>query len=266
MATIAIFDSGVGGLSVYDEAIRQCPEHDYVFISDNQAFPYGTKSSGELSKRVLKVVGALLERYQPDLLVIACNTASTVMLPTLRSRFDLPIVGVVPAIKPASLLSQSGVIGILATPATIQRAYTSDLIHKFANQCEVIKVGSTELVQLAENKLRGQVVDMSTLAGILEPVLARPELDILVLACTHFPLLNNEIALVFQQNKHTLELVDSGVAVAKRIASLLNQEPAPHTTASRSIAVFTKPIDDDILTGSLSKRGFTDTQSLLVEA
>lgn len=268
MGTIAIFDSGVGGLTVYDQSVGQCPNHNYVFVSDNQAFPYGTKSAAELNTRVMRVVAALIEQYQPDLLVIACNTVSTVMLPALRSQFDLPIVGVVPAVKPASALSQTGVIGLLATPATIQRAYTDDLIGKFASDCQVVKVGSAELVQVAEDKLRGLPVDLSRLSVILEPVFGRPELDVLVLACTHFPLLKSEIELLFQEQKRAIQLVDSGAAVANRITNLLDEqgmrlEQTQESNTPHSVAVFTQAVNDTILSSSLQKRGFGTIQTLI---
>lgn len=281
MTTIAIFDSGVGGLTVYQEIVQQCPTHDCVFVSDNQAFPYGTKNAVELSERVIIAVAALVERYAPDLLVVACNTASTVMLPALRARYDFPIVGVVPAVKPAASLTQSNVIGLLATPATIKRTYTNELIGEFAKHCEIVRVGSSELVQMAEDKLRGKAVEIATLEIILEPFLNAKNLDTLVLACTHFPLLNNEIELVFKQKldlgRQSIVIVDSGAAIAKRVASLLNGVPVERdrvdsyvqTSAdtvgmSKSTAVFTQKIDDAKLIEHLSTQGFTKIQTLLV--
>ena len=155
MSRIVIFDSGVGGLSIYQEVVKKCPNHDYVFVSDNLAFPYGTKPEAELIERVVSVVKVVEEQYKPDLLVVACNTASTIALPSLRSRFNFPIVGVVPAIKPAAKLTKSKVIGLLATPGTIARSYTQSLIDDFAQDCTVVKVGSSKLVGMAEQKICG---------------------------------------------------------------------------------------------------------------
>ena len=124
MSLIAVFDSGVGGLSIYQEIVKQCPDHNYVFISDNLAFPYGTKNEDDLIGRVLTVIDQVDKQYHPDLLVVACNTASTLALPALRQQFKFPIVGVVPAIKPAAKITKSKVIGLLATPGTIARSYT----------------------------------------------------------------------------------------------------------------------------------------------
>ena len=155
---VAVYDSGVGGLSILQALMQSLPDLEYLFVSDNAAYPYGTKAEDEVLARANVVVRELIDRYSPEALVIACNTASTVCLPSLRSRFDIPIIGVVPAIKPAAQESSSKTIGLLATPATIKRAYTQGLIDEFAENCEVIRVGSSRLVDIAEMKLRGQDV------------------------------------------------------------------------------------------------------------
>jgi len=219
-APVLIFDSGVGGLSVLNAIAGALPGLPLVFACDNGFFPYGTKTETELVERVDAVLHRLIAVIRPQLLVIACNTASTVALPRLRSRFALPIVGVVPAIKPAAQLSRNKILGLLATPATVQRPYTDRLIQEFAADCTVIKVGSRELVQLAEDKLRGKAIDAEQLAPILAPFFADPAQnpDTIVLGCTHFPLLRDELAAA---SPATVQWVDSGSAIARRVAELL---------------------------------------------
>ena len=224
---VAVFDSGVGGLSILQEIDRRLPGLSLVYCSDNAFFPYGTKPEDQLTDRVGLVLEALGEACEPDLIVVACNTASTIALPHLRERFSCPVVGVVPAIKPAASLSKSRVIGLLATPATVTRRYTLQLIAQFAADCEMIPVGSTELVRLAEDKLRGLPVDVDACARILAPFLATPALDTLVLGCTHFPLLREEIARCLPPG---VGLVDSGEAIARRVEALLGERNRLPTT------------------------------------
>ncbi|MEM7360636.1 MAG: glutamate racemase [Pseudomonadota bacterium] len=245
MARIVIFDSGVGGLSIYQEIARRLSEHkhEYVFVSDNFAYPYGIKDESELNQRVLEVMRRIVAQYNPDLAVVACNTASTVVLPLLRAEFSFPVVGVVPAIKPAAAASTTGCIGLLATPATIARSYTDQLIADFAADCEVIRVGSIRLVELAEQKLRGNLVSVEEIEAELQAVIDRPDCDVLVLACTHFPLLNNEISNIFHVKSHSIQLMDSGVGIANRVVSLLYEAEITESPQSSSQAVFTREIE-----------------------
>lgn len=215
---ILIFDSGVGGLSILGEVRRRLPGCEYIYACDNQAFPYGTKPEDALVQRVDLVLKALLRKVDPDLVVVACNTASTVALPRIRAHFTKPVVGVVPAIKPAAALSASKTIGLLGTPGTVTRPYTQQLIDEFAANCTVIRVGSHQLVEIAEARLRGQTVDQQQLATIVAPLFADPNLDTIVLACTHFPLLLEELQNVASRQ---INWVDSGEAIARRVASLL---------------------------------------------
>ncbi len=243
MATIAIFDSGVGGLSIYQRIKLKLPDCKYVFVSDNEAYPYGTKSEDELLQRVPEVVARIIKQYQPDILIVACNTASTVVLPLLREQFKLPIVGVVPAIKPACKISKTKHIGLLATPGTIKRSYTELLIKQYAADCTITKVGSSKLVELAEQKLYGGIVDLDILKAEVSSILNDNLIDIVVLACTHFPLLNNEIRSLFNVNNHKIELINSGDGIAKRVVTLVKQEPHKDSKPQEAVAVFTKTID-----------------------
>jgi len=235
--SVVIYDSGVGGLS-----------------------------EPELKQRVTQVVEQIAARYGPSILVVACNTASTVLLPSLRKKFEFDIVGVVPAIKPAAAISKTRSIGLLATQATVTRSYTNTLIDTFASDCQVIRVGSHELVEMAERKLRGQTLDLEVLGAILAPFLQTPELDVVVLACTHFPLLREEIASCFAAENRLITLVDSSVGIANRVRQLSDelvdikhQENRPHDRAS-----FTGKLDDPKLLEHLIRLGFSDTQILAV--
>ncbi|MFT5135124.1 MAG: glutamate racemase [Arenicella sp.] len=222
MARIAIFDSGVGGLSIYSEVSRRLPRHDFVFVSDNQCYPYGNKAEDWLIERVQQLSQRVVDHCSPDVFVVACNTASTIVLPALRETLAIPVVGVVPAIKPGAKLSNTKHLGLLATPGTIARAYTNDLINEFAPNCSVSKVGSSALVELAEEKLRGKKIDLSILESELEPLLNDKKIDVVVLACTHFPLLNNEIESIFKAHNHSIKLVDSAKGIANRVSSLID--------------------------------------------
>lgn len=238
---ILVFDSGVGGLSVAREIQQRLPLNPLVYASDNAFFPYGTKGEAELIARVDQVISELLRRYPADILVIACNTASTLTLPHLRSKLSLPIVGVVPAIKPAALMSKTGVIGLLATPATVARPYTHELIREYATDCQVISLGSSELVQIAEQKLRGEAINLDAIGRIAQKLMQADQaekMDVLVLACTHFPLLKDELAKYLPEQ---IKLIDSGAAIARRVECLLADcaEPA-EGYAPEHIAVFTK--------------------------
>jgi len=262
MSGIAIFDSGVGGLSIYQNVREVLPDWRYIFVSDNEAYPYGTKSESELKRRVVEVVDRLIQQYSPDLLIIACNTASTVVLPLLRARFALPIVGVVPAIKPAARLSKTHKIGLLATPATIKRAYTDQLIRDFAGDCEVVRVGSGKLVQLAEDKLLGLELDLALIKDEIAPFLAESELDTLVLACTHFPLLNKEIRHIFNTENHPITLVDSGKGIANRVTSLTRSIDT-RAASGENVAVFTVQIEHQTVFGrNLQTLGFDTIDDL----
>jgi glutamate racemase len=172
----------------------------------------------------------------------------------------IPVVGVVPAIKPGAKLSKTKHLGLLATPGTIARAYTNDLINEFAAECTVSKVGSSRLVELAEQKLRGKMIDLDILEDEIEPLLNDKKIDVLVLACTHFPLLNNEIESVFKANNHSVELVASAKGIANRVSSLIDGgHPGALATSNLTAkhqALFTKEIGaEEFLIKQLEKLG-----------
>lgn len=242
---ILFFDSGVGGLSVYQEVQKQLPDCHYLYCFDNAFFPYSEKSEALIIERVNKICTHLDRLYALDLIVIACNTASTIVLPSLRQHFSIPIVGTVPAIKPAAEYSSTKHIGLLATKGTVKREYIDHLIKKYAQSCRVEKIGSTKLVELAERKLRGYPVDLNEIRTELSEWIRMPDLDAIVLGCTHFPLIKSEIQQCLPQVSH---FIDSGEAIAKRIAFLLNEVKVRSKNHMISQVFYTKPfiIEDDL--------------------
>ena len=215
--SVLVFDSGVGGLSVLQHIRQQMPGVPLHYLMDSAAFPYGTKDDELLIQRVVDVCMAGIRELQPAMLVIACNTASTLALPSLRRLLDIPVVGVVPAIKTAASLCEDGCIGLLATPATVHRPYTDDLIRDFAGHCQVSRFGSAELVEWAEDYLE-TAAQPAGLYDHLQPWFARqPAMSHVVLGCTHFPLLKP----LLQQAWPAITWVDSGEAIARRVATLL---------------------------------------------
>jgi glutamate racemase len=259
---LLVFDSGVGGLSVL-RAIRDAlPDAPIVYAADSAGFPYGTKSAAEIAARVPALLGRLAERYDPALIVIACNTASTIALDAVRAALDVPIVGTVPAIKPAAALSKTRAIGVLGTDATIVQPYVDRLATEFASDCTVVRHGSGELVALAEAKLRGEAVDLAALARILGTLLAEPggeRVDTIVLACTHFPLLADELAAAAPR---ALTFVDGNAGIARRTAFLVRDRSWP-TGPREDIAVFTGAgADADAYRQGLARFGLTRIEKL----
>ncbi len=192
--TILVFDSGLGGLTVFAEVARARPDAAFVYAIDDAGFPYGRRGEADLVARVNGVMDRLIEQYRPDAVVVACNTASTLVLPHLRARFPaVPFVGTVPAIKPAAASSRSRQISVLATPGTVARDYTRALIEAYAGGCAVTLVGSVTLAELAETFMKGDPVADGALADELKPCFVTgadgQRTDCIVLACTHYPLL-----------------------------------------------------------------------------
>ncbi|MCE0847552.1 glutamate racemase [Buttiauxella sp. A2-C1_F] len=261
--TVLVFDSGVGGLSVYDEVRQLLPDLHYIYAFDNVAFPYGEKSEAFIVERVVEIVTAVQERYPLALAIIACNTASTVSLPALREKFAFPVVGVVPAIKPAARLTTNGVVGLLATRGTVRRPYTHELVARFASECKIEMLGSAELVELAEAKLHGHPVDLEELRKILRPWLRMKEPpDTVVLGCTHFPLLEEELLEVLPEGTR---LIDSGAAIARRTVWLLEHESPNALSADENIA-FCMGLTPEIaqLAPVLQRYGFPRLEKLAV--
>lgn len=198
--TILVFDSGLGGLSILREVRAVLPLFDIVYVADDEAFPYGAWDQEKLVPRIVEVVSKAIEKHQPCLTIIACNTASTIAMEELRKRFDIPFVGTVPAIKPAAEFTRSRQFSVLATQGTVKRQYTKDLIRDFANNASVKLVGSENLAKIAEYHLTGGEVDLEEIRKEIAPCFIEDDdgsrTDIVVLACTHFPFLTNQFRKV----------------------------------------------------------------------
>ena len=241
-APILFFDSGLGGLTVLGPTRALLPTAPLVYAADYAGLPYGQKSDVELAARVPALLGRLVERYQPRLAVIACNTASTIALSHVRAALDLPIVGTVPAIKPAAEMTKTGVIGVLGTKATVRQPYVDDLSATFASDKTVLRHGSPGLVTAAEAKLRGAAFDPAAIDRAIAGLRDQPggdALDVIVLACTHFPLLQDELQAVAGAN---VRLIDGSAGIARRIAHLTEGQSWP-AAASPGVAVFTRSAD-----------------------
>jgi glutamate racemase len=236
--TILVFDSGLGGLTVLREVMRVRPDARFVYAADDAGFPYGRWEEGALVQRILAVMDRLLSRFEPDLVVVACNTASTLVLPSLRARFAVPFVGTVPAIKPAAERSATRHVAVLATPGTVRRDYTHELVRSFAGDCRVTLVGSSSLAGLAEASLRGEAVDDGAILAEILPCfpLVEPRTDVVVLGCTHYPLLSDVFARVAPW---PVTWLDPAPAIARRVVHLVGEPLIGHEGDEAGLAVFT---------------------------
>lgn len=257
---LLFFDSGVGGLSVLGPTRELLPTAPIVYAADSAGYPYGTKSEAEIASRVPALLGRLVERYRPRLVVIACNTACTIALDQVRAALDLPVVGTVPAVKPAAKMTKTGTIGVLGTEATIRQPYVDNLAQRFAGHCTVLRYGSPELVALAEAKLAGEAVSVDEVRRAALPLFEQKGgagIDTVVLACTHFPLLGDELDQAFPG----LNWVDGGPGIARRIAYLTREQPWPAEYPG-GIAVFTGGPPRHPLLAALAEYGLDGVQSL----
>jgi glutamate racemase len=284
-APLLVFDSGVGGLSVLAAIRAALPGLPIVYAADNAGFPYGTKTELEVATRTCALLGRLSERLAPRLIVIACNTASTIALGHARAVLDVPIVGTVPAIKPAAEASQTRVIGVLGTQATVRQPYVDRLSAEFAHDCLVLRHGSARLVELAEAMLAGETVTAGDVAPELAGLTGQPgggRLDTVVLACTHFPLLLPQLTAAATQPitfvdgvattlrfvdgvATTLRFVDGAAGIARRVAYLLGPDAvaAAQGTPPPGRAIFTRADDHvDALAPALKGFGLDSTEIL----
>ena len=220
--TILVFDSGLGGMTVLREIVAARSEAHYIYVADDAFFPYGHHSEAEIIARVVPLIGELIDRHAPDLVVIACNTASTLVMSYLREAYKIPFVGTVPAIKPACAQSKTKRVSVLGTKGTVQREYTRGLIRDFAQGCEVTLVGSPELASLAERALNGHEVSDRDILAELAPCFVgagdASRTDTIVLACTHYPLLLDRFKKLALW---PVEWIDPAPAIARRVSDLL---------------------------------------------
>jgi len=235
--TILVFDSGLGGLTVYREIAKARPDARYIYVADDACFPYGRHGEAELVERVCALMAELITTHRPTIVVIACNTASTLVLAQLRGRFPVPFVGTVPAIKPACASSRSKRVSVLGTQATVNREYTRALIRDFANGSEVTLVGSADLAQFAEAELNGSPVADDLIRDEIAPCFRDGErrTDTVVLACTHYPLL---LARLEQLAPWPVAFVDPAPAIARRVVDL-SGAPTSEKPAAPARAIFT---------------------------
>jgi len=231
---ILIFDSGVGGLTVLAEVRKLLPDAPVIYAADEAGLPYGAKSEAEIAARVSGLLGRMAERWQPRLICIACNTASTIALGMVRDVLEIPIVGTVPAIKPAAEQTRSGVIGLLGTEATIRQAYVDKLEAEFAADKRLLRCAAPGLVEAAEAKLRDEAFDPTLVSEAVGSLRALPDgdaIDTVVLACTHFPLLEEELAGGFGPG---VSFVHGAAGIARRIAYLTQGQTFNRTAPDRA--------------------------------
>lgn len=237
---ILVFDSGIGGLTVLREARVLMPERGFVYVADDAAFPYGSWEEGALQERILSLFEKLLDDHQPEICVIACNTAFTLAGAALREKFPhMTFVGTVPAIKPAAERTRTGLVSVLATPGTVKRAYTRDLIQSFATQCHVRLVGSENLARMAESYIRGEAMSDDEVLAEIAPCFVEKDgekTDIVVLACTHYPFMANLFRRLAPWPVDWLDPAEAIARQARRKASLI--EGAEHPEGF-DFAVFT---------------------------
>jgi glutamate racemase len=254
--SILVFDSGVGGLTVFREIVRVRPDARYVYLTDDAGFPYGNQPEQALIARIVEVIGAAIEKHAPDLIVIACNTASTLALAELRVRFSVPFVGTVPAIKPACAQSRSKRVAVLGTQATVSREYTKALIREFAGACDVILAGSPKLASCAEYELAGTPVSDAEIAAEIAPCFVETDgarTDTVVLACTHYPLLLDR----FQKlAPWPVDWLDPAPAIARRVADLLREREASSARGNQHIEFTSGRVPPPHLAHALEAFGF----------
>ena len=269
--SILIFDSGAGGLSILREVRKKLPVTRFHYLMDTACFPYGNQTDSLLERRIPELCKAAVERFDPAILVLACNTASTLALPLLREVLNIPVVGVVPAVRVAAghcANSADTAFGLLATPATVKRPYTDNLISDFADGFEVHRFGSPLLVSYAERAISGEDVS-SELEAHLGPWLEKhPGMKAVVLGCTHYPLLRKELERLWPDH----HWIDSGEAIARRTDEILraavstrstniaeskvSPESGPHKeTMSSTCLHWTGRQDPDGVAGYLSELG-----------
>src|SRR5215470_2009744 len=233
--TILIFDSGLGGLTVYREVARARPDARYVYAADDALFPYGAIAEDRLIARALDLMEQLIAAHRPDLVVIACNTASTIVLPSLRAKLSVPFVGTVPAIKPACAASKTKRVSVLGTEATVKREYTKALIREFAADCQVTLVGSARLASLAEAALAGEAVADEDIATEIAPCFVddgTARTDTVVLACTHYPLLGDRLARLAPWK---VNFIDPAPAIARRVVELIGPAQDAHASGAPDV-------------------------------
>lgn len=255
---LLLLDTGVGGLSILGPIRKLLPNAPIVLALDQAGFPYGQKSEAELAARVPALLGRLAEHVDARLAVIACNTASVIALDPVRAALAISIVGTVPAIKPAAAISKTRVIGILGTSATVRQPYVDNLSREFASDCIMIRHGSHDLVALAERKMRGETTQSEDYAAVLDGLFDQPggdQIDTIVLACTHFPLVAEELGAA---SPRPVRFVDGGDGIARRVAHLIAGQPWPALPAPGKAIFISDGSDPEPLHAGLAQYGIEE--------
>ncbi|MFC7292167.1 glutamate racemase [Hirschia litorea] len=263
MTRVLVFDSGVGGLSIVRSIENQAPHIIVDYAADAGFFPYGLKTDEELQARLPMLCEALIQEAKPDIFVMACNTASTLALEGVRARVNIPVVGTVPAIKPAAALTTSGVIGVLATPGTIRRSYLDKLEHEYAANITVLRHGTSGLVELAERYVRGEALSQAAFDTVIAPLFQMENghrIDVLVLACTHFPLVRSQIEKACPE--HVMHIIDTGEAIAKQVLRLSSGEKENKHSPDRRVLLTGGKANRKAYAPVLEKFGFTKVNTL----
>lgn len=212
---IALFDSGVGQLSVYQEIKKLLPKENFVIFADQKNMPYGGKTPAEIKRYVLEAAEFLINHHKVKMLVLACNTATVLALDDLRKNLSIPVIGVVPAIKPAAEKSKNRRIVNMSTPATAESPYLQKLINHFAKDCKVLKLGCPGLENAVE-----KMDEKETLRIIKKysKIINKFNPDIVVLGCTHYPLVKKQI---IENLNPGIDVIDSGAAIARQVSKTL---------------------------------------------
>lgn len=244
---VLVFDSGIGGLSIAGCIHQALPSAQLIYLADSAGFPYGGQPETVVVERSKRLIGEALEAFPCDIVVVACNTASTVVLPALRAMTDIPVIGVVPAIKPAAALSKNRRIGLLATPATVTRPYLAELIETHASDCQVERIGHPDLVCWIEHLVSGEELPSEDLSLALQPF-RDVGVDTVVLGCTHYPLVRSLLKQLLPEVSHW---VDSGEAIARRVVWLLEQGGVDSSGSSGPSSSPDSPLEQVLFTGQL---------------
>jgi glutamate racemase len=237
--TILVFDSGLGGLTVLREVVAARPDATYVYAADDAFFPYGRHGEAALTARLVPLMGDLIATHRPDLVVIACNTASTLVLPHLRAAYTVPFIGTVPAIKPACAGSKTKLVSVLGTEATVKREYTKALIRDFGQGCDVTLVGSANLAAIAETALAGGSVDDDAIRREMTPCFVADgsrRTDTVALACTHYPLLRDRLEALAPW---PVAWIDPAPAIARRVVHLLGPDASAVSRSGEDLFLLT---------------------------
>lgn len=228
MSKIGVFDSGIGGLSVLNEALRQLPGHDYVYLADSANAPYGERPSEWVAQRSLKLCSWLIQEQQCEAVVVACNTATAQAITSIRELFPAtPVIGVEPGIKPAAALSAKKVIGVLATQSTLSSEKFNALLQTLTLDCQVIVQSGSGLVPLIESGELDSSELQDLIRSYLQKIIASGA-DTLVLGCTHYPFL---MPLIQKEFGHQLQVIDTSAAIIRQLSRKSNLSAISQNTS-----------------------------------